>query len=387
MDKLFIPDKIKVGFQERKDTYTQKLAYVIYYDKAGKLRKEKSWESWRNKSIEPIEYSNVPTEGFVLNKKVGGYKSDWNFRQAYVRVYDPRGFEFEIDVPNLLYILANCDCSRGKGLEGQFVYSWDGTDLVLLPTSSPDFSKCTEYSLLQNTKIKKKDLKVGYQYKTKDNEIVTYLGKLDYYYPLFGYDYSYRNKIALKGNGYIKRDIWATEKNTFVEIETKKLAIEYNQAINYAELLELYYKSKNGTKPVRLFLQDNPDKAQKITNPYYVQSGTNSYDVYEYGDYGRTSDYVKLTNSIVIDNNVVSCQSNNNAGIYWNPKVEFDNRKVYGWYDLHRTYKTLPPDTTHYMPPNNQVLCVELESGSKFLVDNYYGYKEMPVLENQNKEN
>lgn len=39
---IFIPKKIKVGFQERSDTFTKKLAYVIYYDQKGKLRKEKN---------------------------------------------------------------------------------------------------------------------------------------------------------------------------------------------------------------------------------------------------------------------------------------------------------------------------------------------------------
>ena len=100
-ESIFLPKTIRVGFQHRDDTYTKKLAYVIYYDEKGKLRKEASWSSWRDSNIEPEEYDNIPTEGFVLNKKVGGYKSDWNFRQAYVRVYDPRGFEFEITVPNL----------------------------------------------------------------------------------------------------------------------------------------------------------------------------------------------------------------------------------------------------------------------------------------------
>ncbi|MCY7168922.1 hypothetical protein MK528_11220, partial [Streptococcus gordonii] len=38
--------------------------------------------------VEPIEFDNVPTEGFVLNKKVGGTKSGWNHRSTYCRVYD-----------------------------------------------------------------------------------------------------------------------------------------------------------------------------------------------------------------------------------------------------------------------------------------------------------
>ena len=113
---IFLPSKINVGFQNRNDTYTKKLAYVIYYDNKGVLRKEKSWDGWRDKTIPNEEYDNIPTSGFVLNKKVGGYDTGWNHRQTYVRVYDPRNFEFEISVPNLLYILENATSTKGKGL-------------------------------------------------------------------------------------------------------------------------------------------------------------------------------------------------------------------------------------------------------------------------------
>ena len=68
---IYVPKKIKVGFDNRSDTYTGKLAYVIYYDEKGKLRKETSWNSWRDENIEPEEYDNEPMSGFVLNKKVG----------------------------------------------------------------------------------------------------------------------------------------------------------------------------------------------------------------------------------------------------------------------------------------------------------------------------
>jgi hypothetical protein len=130
MDNLFIPKKIKVGYQKRTDTYTKKLAYIIYYDNKNQLRKQTSWESWRDKAINSDEFDNVPTNGFVLNKGVGGNKQSygWNTRNEYIRIYDPRGFEFEISVQNLLFILTESDCSKGKGLEGDFVYSWNGTE-------------------------------------------------------------------------------------------------------------------------------------------------------------------------------------------------------------------------------------------------------------------
>lgn len=38
-ERFFIPEKIKVGYQKRQDTYTGKLSYIIYYDKKGVLRK------------------------------------------------------------------------------------------------------------------------------------------------------------------------------------------------------------------------------------------------------------------------------------------------------------------------------------------------------------
>lgn len=91
MSNIVIPPKINVGFQNRKDTYTGKLAYVIYFDDKGKLHKEPSWNGWRDEKIPNEIYENEPLEGFVLNKKAGGYKSGWDFRQTYARVYDPRG--------------------------------------------------------------------------------------------------------------------------------------------------------------------------------------------------------------------------------------------------------------------------------------------------------
>lgn len=189
---IFLPKTINVGYQNRNDTYTKKLAYVIYYDEKGVLRKEKSWNSWRDENIPNTEYDNVPTEGFVLNKKVGGYDTGWNHRQTYTRVYDPRGFEFEITIENLLYILENTSSIKGKGLEGEFVYGWDGKDLVLIPTSSPDYKQIEDFNSIIHNKetIKAKDLIVGATYLDKDNVEYVYMGKFDYY----GYTYGYKGK-------------------------------------------------------------------------------------------------------------------------------------------------------------------------------------------------
>ena len=180
---LFLPKEIRVGYQERGSTYTGKLAYVIYIDEKGKVRKEKSFDSWCNHNLGVNQYDNTPTEGFVLNKKAGGYSTGWNHRQTYVRVYDPRGFEIEVSVQNLLHILDNTSSIIGKGLEGEFVYAWQGTELILLPVSSPDYEGLKQLNDLRHKQeyIKAKDLIVGATYLTKKNEKRIYLGKYDEY--------------------------------------------------------------------------------------------------------------------------------------------------------------------------------------------------------------
>lgn len=202
---IYIPNKIKVGYCNRSDTYTGKLAYVIYYDEKGKLRKETSWQKWRDKDIDPDDFENIPTEGFVLNKKAGGVENSWgwNARQSYCRVYDPRGFEFEIDIYNLLYILEYCDSVKGKGLVGEFVYGWDGKDLVLVPVNSPDYKKHMELSSIVNSNniIKAKDLKIGATYIDKNNNEYIYMGRFDYY---DSYCYEIDGKIFTTRNAMIK---------------------------------------------------------------------------------------------------------------------------------------------------------------------------------------
>lgn len=180
---LVVPETIRVGFQKRDDTYSKKLAYVTWYDNKGVLRKEKSFEDWRDHKIPAEEYENKPMSGFVINKNAGGVENSWgrNARRTYIRVYDPRGFEVEISVPNLLYIL-DCGSCTSKVLDGSFVYAWDGTELVLLPISAPEYVEIQDYNekLKADSFIKPKDFQIGYVYRDKKNNRMVYLGKFDY---------------------------------------------------------------------------------------------------------------------------------------------------------------------------------------------------------------
>lgn len=269
-NNIFIPNKINVGFQNRSDTYTKQLAYIIYYDEKNVLRKETSWNSWRDKNIPNIEFENIPTSGFVLNKKVGGYCSGWNHRNTYVRIYDPRGFEFEIDVVNLLYILENTNSIKGKGLEGEFIYGFSGGDLILIPTSSPDYKEIIEYNKIVYEKnyIKAKDLIIGASYKKKDNKEYIYMGRFDYWstdteYLYQGEWYSYYDlpdryrcdRLAKRKIEKSEKRYWFTEKDnnrsyryfeSYKSISNKFINCSNSECIeNYAELFDRLERDSN----------------------------------------------------------------------------------------------------------------------------------------------
>ena len=386
--KLFIPKKIKVGFQKREGTYTGKLAYVIYYDSYGKIRKEKSWESWRDSEITPVEFDNIPTEGFVLNKKVGGYKSDWNFRQAYSRVYDPRDFEFEITVENLLFILAECDCSRGKGLEGKFVYAWNGTDLVLLPVTSKDYVDSEKFTELQAKKIKVKELIQGATYATKarDAEQLVYLGKFDHYQIPDYHSYSRKqDKI-----GYSKRFIFwepLTKSYHYLTGCTNLGAVVNETPVdNYAYLVQKYYKGVHGSKIVKIYLAPGDPKDTKSI--WFRQENNNFYEVHNNYDYTDKSkiNYCEDTYAYrILDDGILKCT--------YNYSYRYDNSNHPGL--VFRTYTPHGQEKyNHYYMNNNvwggfivgtgQSLFVELESGSKFRVEN--GQLKAVKKENKNGE-
>lgn len=273
-DKLNIPKKINVGFQNRADTYTGKLAYVVYTDAKGVLRKEASWSSWRDKKIDPQEFDNAPTSGFVLNKKVGDYSGGWHGRRAAIRIYDPRNFEFEIKVDNLLFILEETSAIKGKGLEGDFVYAWDGADLVLLPASSQEYKNSMEFTELQTKKITKTDIKEGCLYRNKDNEQVMYLGRYDWY----ELTSSYGRYSSYKCMSHAKHHIFVSVdgKSTYwTQDGFTKLAARLSEEPSplFAEEFEKFKKSNHGAKPVKLV-----SKVDGFTRP----SNQTYFDHYTY---------------------------------------------------------------------------------------------------------
>jgi len=372
--QLYIPKKIKVGYNKREDTYTKKLAYIIYYDSKGILRKETSWEGWRNRTITPDEFDNVPTEGFVLNKGVGGQRHSygWDARNEYIRVYDPRGFEFEISVANLLYILLETTSTKGKGLEGEFVYSWEGKELVLLPVGSGAYKNSTEFTDLQAGKVSAKELIAGAIYRNKTQEDLTYLGRFNWhtFVPKEKYVYHYndrdRNKNYDGNHNVIKSEkmyVFVDKSGAFLPYKALthlSKCIDETPISNFAELIEEFNKTMiNSSKPISI-----KGKTRKIkiswdpNNPYntvkdgqtFIKTSDTEYRSVEIRvDYEYTKGVPVLkgytlddnNKKIIIDNGEVMTKSVNTAYSYSDRKSKIYTEDEIHAMDFYNVYAVL----------------------------------------------
>lgn len=291
-NELYIPKTISVGFQDRDGTFTGKLGYVIYTDHAGKLRKEASWNSWRDHKHEPVTFDNKPQSGFTFNK---GIKRDgyWGSGRSVIRVYDTRDFEFEISVDNLIGVLMHSDVSKRDIVE-ECVFAWHGTELILLPTNSVEYQESTKHTEKQAQKIGAKELIVGATYTIKaKKEQVVYLGRFDRYsvetiyagdryYATSGVEQKLKKK---KGHVFID----PISRTVYVKDPVAYLAYCDSEEMHpeYANFMTHYYKCA---------------ESQPITGVRVVPKSTDSY-------YGRLwkeigpNEYVSLSKRSYVHNN------------------------------------------------------------------------------------
>lgn len=244
MADLYIPKKIKVGFNKRDDTFTGKLGFITYYDEKNVLRQEKSWSGWRNHNIKALEFDNIPHNNYVFNKGVKRY-ADWGSGRSVIRVYDPRDFEFEITVDNLMGILMHSDVSKRDIVE-ECVFAWAGKNLVLLPVSSEEYRQSVEFTEKQSKNLSTKDLHLGFTYaQKKHKKVLTYIGYFEWY---DWKDYA-KTIHVLKGKKHIFHD---GEEFVIPGINTLSSVVNETVADNYSQLTEDFFKTDHSKPFVKI---------------------------------------------------------------------------------------------------------------------------------------
>lgn len=386
MEKMFIPKKIKIGFQNRDDTFTGKLSYIIYYDEKGKIRKEASWNTWRDKNITELEFDNVPQSGYVFNK---GVKRDgyWGSGRSVIRVYDPRDFEFEISVDNLMGILMHSDVSKRDIVE-ECVFAWSGKELVLLPVNSQEYIESVEYTKKQDQKLTSKDLVQGYVYQAKKLDTpLTYIGAYEWFDWLYGYEQDGKIIRRYVSNAFhVERHESKGKKHVFHDGNQfiTKTAADLSAVLvdvvsdNYSNLVQEFFTTIHSQKIVSVVgNKDFVGKNNHYRSHLYFVTNENLVTIsvgYEmsYAS-GKNMLRPKITHSIKkLEYNgslkMVSYSSNRQSDKDFQV-IENAYHKKYNEYTDHETYQKIKDDSIQWLLNSGvfQAYNIVLENGTEIM--------------------
>lgn len=304
--KLNYPDDLVIGLKFRRDSMVEKLSYICYKEK-NKIRKEKSLNDWRDKNIDLLEIKNKPKSGFLVSKSVRRDGGSFGSGRSLMRIHDPDGYDFEISIENLEYILQYCDVNKGEFI-GEFVYMWLGKELYLIPVDSGYYMESMK---LKNDKagvVKASDLKIASTYKDKKtDDFYIYLGRHDYhdlvspkemneYFKSVGWgdslgrphsisnksDWKYYFGLPTHVDKAKKSHVfYDSKKKDFVTNIQSKLSYELSDdSEEYPDLIEEYKLSKYGSKTIGIDfkslsnkqLKDEIKKLQNYKGHYFSKS-------------------------------------------------------------------------------------------------------------------
>lgn len=195
-DKLIVPEKHLIGikYPEKKSSVSEDegdevnvpQAFMIPWatkpDKAMEKRKE-TVESWLNgwggnKNTNKTEiFDNVPMTGFQLadvNRRYRTNNALWN-------VTDPRGFDIELSIENLSWMLTKVTIERGLIIDEMVWVKWKSQAYnLLVPTSDPDYQLALQNTAdlkVKKVMLKENEVSVGQKVTLLNEEQVTYMGR------------------------------------------------------------------------------------------------------------------------------------------------------------------------------------------------------------------
>lgn len=173
--QLYIPRKLKIGFQKREDSFDGKLSFITYYDNDGKISNETRWNNWCDDSIDKIEIDNIPFKNATLNKSISHAGYRYGTGRTAIRIYDSRGFEYEIDIDNFMGIAQEYSVVKGE-ISGDFIYAFCNNKLILLPVDSEQYKDAIKTTLNRNEKVDESALIPSDVYLNDKEEECIYIG-------------------------------------------------------------------------------------------------------------------------------------------------------------------------------------------------------------------
>jgi len=175
-----IPDQMFVAFvRSNQDGYVHK-GYTIPYgtDSASKKRQlnlRHSTHADREGGLEPVVLENKPMYGFKISRKLraNGWRSDIQT----VSIEDPRGFEFEVSVANLIMLTDSNLIHNGEIIQ-QCVWARDGAINILLPINSQPYLDAVVNTERVSKRVNTRSVKPGNKVLLHDGIKGVYMGSM-----------------------------------------------------------------------------------------------------------------------------------------------------------------------------------------------------------------
>ncbi len=186
LSTIKIPKTVYVGFQGRRTQDEVPLGFMTpYEDNAAGQKRRDSVDNWAKghsyyggasqKTFNSVIMENEPMIGFKIGRAIrrtGG----WNGSGAsYVRIEDPRGFELEITIENLVMCMGDTIIHDGE-LAQECVWGRDGGRNILLPTNSEPYRHSLDTAERVAAVLSLKDVKPGDEITLLTGEKGLYLG-------------------------------------------------------------------------------------------------------------------------------------------------------------------------------------------------------------------
>lgn len=182
LSTIKVPEKVYIGFQGRRTQDDVPLGFMTPYgeDQAGQKRMA-TVDGWArgyygstNKAFNSVTLDNKPMIGFKIGRAVRRY-GRFSGNSSKIRVEDPRGFELEISIENML-MLMNSNIIEDGELVAECVWGRDGNANVLLPLNSEPYAHYLQTQQKKAAVIGLKNVKVGDSIELLTGEKGVYLG-------------------------------------------------------------------------------------------------------------------------------------------------------------------------------------------------------------------
>lgn len=305
LSTIKIPQTVYVGFQGRRAVDEVPLGFMTPYDttKAGQKRQQtvdqwaKGWGS--NKTFNSVVLENVPMIGFKIGRAIRRSRS-WGGNASYVRIEDPRGFELEISIENMVMVMDQNIVEDGEIMQ-ECVWGRDGGKNILLPTNSEPYQASLNTTKRLNSVLSLKDVKAGSKVKLVTGETGIYYGSL---YPIFikheseytdtRSGYSFERNVT---NMYTP-EVRGTKRYILYTPNSKKGTFNVYASIKVAEVLE---EAKEKLKPhdvEKLIATKIAEGKAKFVNHV---SSSNYYDQFIGLTADQTLDYAIVQKEITED--------------------------------------------------------------------------------------